>query len=51
MGSGVTVTSRNVSVKTGEEGSEHWLSLRWMALVAAGFIALYLVHKHGRGSL
>jgi hypothetical protein len=51
MGSGVTVTSRNVSVKTGEEGSEHWLSLRWAALVAAGFIALYLVHKHGRGSL
>jgi hypothetical protein len=49
MGSGVTVTSRNVSVKIGEESPEHWVSSLWVPLVAAGFLALYLIHKHGRG--
>jgi len=49
MGSGITVTSRNVAVRMEEESPERRLPSLWVPLAAAGFLALYLIHKHGRG--
>lgn len=49
MGSGITVTSRNIAVKMEEESPERRLPSLWVPLAAAGFLALCLIHKHGRG--